>query len=51
LLASGESKARQMERFFWGEVFTDCPASFLWLHPAVSVFADEAAVARVRTVR
>jgi galactosamine-6-phosphate isomerase len=48
LLASGESKAIQMERLSWGEVFTDCPATFLWLHPRVTVFADEAAMSRAR---
>jgi galactosamine-6-phosphate isomerase len=47
LLASGETKAAQMERLSWGEVFTECPASFLWLHPAVCLFADEAAMSRV----
>jgi 6-phosphogluconolactonase/glucosamine-6-phosphate isomerase/deaminase len=46
LLASGESKAAQMERLSWGEVFTDCPATFLWLHPSVTIFADEAAMSR-----
>lgn len=48
LLASGESKAAQMERLSWGEVFTDCPATFLWLHPSVTIFADEAAMSRAR---
>lgn len=48
LLASGESKAIPLERLSWGEVFTDCPATFLWLHPRVTIFADEAAMSRAR---
>lgn len=51
LLASGESKAPQIERLAWGEVFTDCPASFLWLHPSVALFADEAAMSRAPAFR
>lgn len=47
LLASGLAKAVPMQRFFWREIFTDCPASLLWLHPRVSVFCDEPASSRI----
>lgn len=45
LLASGNHKARILERFYAGGISTQFPASFLWLHPAVTIFCDHAAAA------
>lgn len=44
LLVSGEAKRRQLERLLTPEVTPEFPASFLWLHPAVTIFCDEAAL-------
>jgi glucosamine-6-phosphate deaminase len=41
LLAFGETKREALQRAFCGEVSTHCPASFLQLHPNVTVFTDQ----------
>ena len=43
LLVSGRAKRAALERMLCGPVSTRCPASFLWLHPDVTVHYDEAA--------
>lgn len=43
LLVSGGRKAVPLRRMLSGRVTTACPASFLWLHPRVTVFCDRAA--------
>lgn len=43
LLASGEKKAQALYRLFTEEPSVDFPASWLHLHPNVTVFADQAA--------
>lgn len=45
LLVSGGHKAEPLRRFFTREITTRFPASFLWLHPAVTIFCDHAAAA------
>ncbi|HEY9171989.1 MAG TPA: 6-phosphogluconolactonase [Verrucomicrobiae bacterium] len=47
LLVSGTHKAEPLRRFFTREITTQFPASFLWLHPAVTIFCDRAAAARL----
>lgn len=49
LLVSGRAKRAALERALEGRITTRCPASFLWLHPEVTVVCDrEAAPARKR---
>jgi len=43
LLVSGRPKAAPLRRMLSGRVTTRCPASFLWLHPDVTVYCDRAA--------
>ncbi len=46
LLVSGPAKSEALARMLEGTVSTRCPASFLWLHPNVTVLCDrEAATA------
>ena len=40
LLVSGANKAEPLRRFFSGRVTPQFPASFLWLHPALTVLCD-----------
>jgi glucosamine-6-phosphate deaminase len=47
LLATGASKAACVERVINGPLTTELPATFLQLHPAVSVMLDRAAAARL----
>jgi 6-phosphogluconolactonase/glucosamine-6-phosphate isomerase/deaminase len=44
LLVSGSPKAAPLRRLLSGRVTTLCPASFLWLHPDVTVLCDRAAL-------
>lgn len=44
LLVSGASKQTQLRRLLRPEIAPQFPASFLWLHPAVSLFCDAAAL-------
>jgi galactosamine-6-phosphate isomerase len=44
LLVSGSPKAAPLRRLLRGRVTTLCPASFLWLHPDVTVLCDRAAL-------
>lgn len=49
LLVSGRAKRGALERALAGRISPRCPASFLWLHPEVTVICDrEAAPARKR---
>jgi galactosamine-6-phosphate isomerase len=43
LLVSGRHKAEPLRRMLAGPVTARCPASFLWLHPDVTVYCDRAA--------
>jgi putative deaminase/isomerase len=43
LLVSGRHKAAPLERMMTGGVTARCPASFLWLHPDVTVYCDREA--------
>ncbi len=43
LLVSGTAKRSALTRAFKGRVTTRCPASFLWLHPDVTVICDREA--------
>jgi galactosamine-6-phosphate isomerase len=43
LLVSGRHKRRALARMLEGKVTPRCPASFLWLHPDVTVCCDRAA--------
>jgi glucosamine-6-phosphate deaminase len=43
LVATGERKARCIERMVHGPLTTRLPASFLQLHPQVEVYLDKAA--------
>lgn len=52
LLVSGRAKEAALKRALDGPVSTRCPASLLWLHPAVTVVCDrDAAPARGRGLR
>jgi galactosamine-6-phosphate isomerase len=42
LLVSGRHKRAPLKRMLGGRVSTRCPASFLWLHPDVTVHYDQA---------
>lgn len=44
LLVSGAAKRNALARTLEGHVTTRCPASFLWLHPDVTVICDREAV-------
>ncbi len=46
LLVSGAHKAAPLKRMLAGRVTTRCPASFLWLHPDVTVYCDRAAAGK-----
>lgn len=43
LLVSGAKKARQLKRLVNGPLTTQCPASFLQLHPKLTIVCDAAA--------
>ena len=43
LLVSGAKKARQLKQMVQGPVTTQCPASFLQLHPHLTIICDAAA--------
>jgi 6-phosphogluconolactonase/glucosamine-6-phosphate isomerase/deaminase len=43
LLVSGRQKAAPLRRMLSGRVTTRCPASFLSLHPDVTIYCDRAA--------
>lgn len=45
LLVSGDAKRGPLRKLMSREISTSFPASFLWLHPNVTVFADAAAAA------
>lgn len=47
LLATGQRKARSVERLLNGPITTRMPASFLQLHPNVEVWLDRAAAVRL----
>ena len=47
LLVSGPRKAEQLCRLFTGQVTPRFPASFLGLHPALTICCDQAAAARL----
>ena len=51
LIATGEAKARPVERMVNGPVTPRLPASFLQLHSAVDVWLDRAAAGRLRGPR
>jgi galactosamine-6-phosphate isomerase len=40
LLVSGRHKVKALRRMLRGGVSTCCPASLLWLHPAVTIYCD-----------
>ena len=46
LLVSGRAKAAPLRRMRSGRVTTRCPASFLWLHPDVTILCDREAWGR-----
>jgi galactosamine-6-phosphate isomerase len=45
LLVNGGHKAAQFRRFFKQQLTSRFPVSFLWLHPALTIFCDRAAAA------
>lgn len=47
VIATGEAKANPVERMIRGPVTTRLPASFLQLHPHVSLYLDSAAAGRL----
>jgi len=47
LLVSGSHKAEPLRRFFTREITTHFPVSFLWLHPAATIFCDRDAAALI----
>lgn len=47
LLATGEKKAEAIHRLTYGKISSDMPASYLQLHPGVTVIVDQAAAARM----
>jgi len=51
LLASGQLKQAVLERLMEPRVNTKFPASFLWLHPDVTVLCDRSAAALVTPLR
>jgi len=44
LIVNGAHKSAVMAEFLTGKISTRLPASFLWLHPDVTCFCDQAAV-------
>jgi galactosamine-6-phosphate isomerase len=46
LLVSGEAKRAVFKRLLEPIISPDFPASFLWLHPAVTIYCDRAALPR-----
>jgi glucosamine-6-phosphate deaminase len=46
LMATGAGKARVVDQMLRGPIATELPASFLQLHPDVTVMVDEAASPR-----
>jgi putative deaminase/isomerase len=46
LLVSGRSKRAPLAKALSGMVTTRCPASFLWLHPRVTVYCDREAAGK-----
>jgi 6-phosphogluconolactonase/glucosamine-6-phosphate isomerase/deaminase len=42
-LVNGAQKAAQLRRLLEPKISPQFPASFLWLHPAVTLYCDEAA--------
>ena len=48
VLASGAAKAEPLRRLFRREITSQFPASFLWLHPALTLLCDRAAAAGIR---
>jgi galactosamine-6-phosphate isomerase len=44
LLVSGAKKRAQLTRLLTPEITPQFPASFLWLHPALTIYCDEAAL-------
>jgi galactosamine-6-phosphate isomerase len=48
MLVSGEAKQAVLRRLLEPMVSPDFPASFLWLHPAVTIICDQAALAGLR---
>lgn len=48
LLVSGRHKRQALRRLLRGEITTEFPASFLWLHPQTTLFCDRAAVGAQR---
>jgi galactosamine-6-phosphate isomerase len=48
LLVSGRHKRAPLRRMLAGRVTTACPASFLWLHPRVTVYCDREAAGASR---
>jgi len=47
LMITGEGKSLIAKKLFDGMIHTDIPASFVLLHPNVTVFMDKAAAARI----
>jgi 6-phosphogluconolactonase/glucosamine-6-phosphate isomerase/deaminase len=39
-LVTGKGKEATLEQILTGRISTDCPASFLWLHPNVELITD-----------
>jgi len=39
-LVTGKGKEAALEQILTGKITTDCPASFLWLHPNVELITD-----------
>jgi galactosamine-6-phosphate isomerase len=50
LLVSGRQKVVALRRMLARRVSTSCPASFLWLHPDVTVYCDRAAAPSARVI-
>jgi len=44
LVVNGASKAHAAQRLMTGNISTEFPASLLWMHPEVHLFADRAAI-------
>jgi galactosamine-6-phosphate isomerase len=44
LVVNGAAKARAAQRLMTGDISTEFPASLLWLHPDIHLFADRFAV-------
>ncbi len=48
LIASGAEKAEAVKRIFEGKITTECPATFLSLHPDCTLICDKAAYSLVK---